>query len=179
MYLRKRRACECQHCRCLARIAIALNRRLMFGQIQYPNFPEHLCLLNNRNKLLQLYSGFNVRFLRDWSNFDLPKLMPAKHISLMSASCLSITITIYLYRTYSLESTSAFACVQTSSISFVALGKVQQKKQETTARRQQALHINKKLKIALEKNDLIKISKAWDQSLTYVHKKVCLSFTQR
>ena len=34
-------------------------------------------------------------------------------------------------------------------------------------------------KIALEKNDLYKISKAWDQSLTYVHKKVYLSFTQQ
>ena len=32
-------------------IAIALNRRLVFGQIQYTKPPEHLCLLN---KLLQL-----------------------------------------------------------------------------------------------------------------------------
>ena len=32
----------------------------------------------------------------------------------------------------------------------------------------------KKLEINLNK-----ISKSWDQSLTYVHKKVCLSFTQQ
>ena len=37
--------------RCLERIAIALNRRSLFGQIQYTKPPEHLCLLN---KLLQL-----------------------------------------------------------------------------------------------------------------------------
>ena len=48
-------------------------------------------------------SGFNVRLLHDWSNFHLPKLMPVKHISLMSASCLSITITIFLYGAYSLR----------------------------------------------------------------------------
>ena len=34
----------------------------------------------------------------------------------------------------------------------------------------------KKLKINLKK---LKISKSWDQSLTYAHKKVCLSFTQQ
>ena len=37
--------------RCLERIAIALNRRSLFGQIQYTKPPEHLCLLD---KLLQL-----------------------------------------------------------------------------------------------------------------------------
>ena len=37
--------------RCLERIAIALNRRSVFGQIQYTKSPEHLCQLN---KLLQL-----------------------------------------------------------------------------------------------------------------------------
>ena len=35
--------------------------------------------------------GFNVNLLHDWSNFDLPKLMPVEHISLMPASCLSLT----------------------------------------------------------------------------------------
>ena len=51
MFLRKRRSFEYRHCRCLARIAIALNRCSVYGQIQYTKPPEHLCLLN---KLLQL-----------------------------------------------------------------------------------------------------------------------------
>ena len=51
MCLRKRRSCKYRHCRCLARIAIALNRRSVFGQIQHTKPPQHLCLLN---KLLQL-----------------------------------------------------------------------------------------------------------------------------
>ena len=57
-------------------------------------------------------SGFNVRLLLDWSNFDLPKLMPVKHISLMSASCLSITITIYLYRAYTLRVHKRFTLIK-------------------------------------------------------------------
>ena len=52
MFLRKRRSFEYQHCRCLARIAIALNRCSVYGQIQYTKPPEHLCLLN------KLYSWF-------------------------------------------------------------------------------------------------------------------------
>ena len=51
MFLWKRWSCEYQHSRCLARIIIALNHRSVFGQIQYTNPPEHLCLLK---KLLQL-----------------------------------------------------------------------------------------------------------------------------
>ena len=51
MFLRKRRSFEYRHCRCLARIAIALNRCSVYGQIQYRKPPEHFCLLN---KLLQL-----------------------------------------------------------------------------------------------------------------------------
>ena len=31
---------------------------------------------------------FNVKLLHDWSNFDLPKLMPVEHVSLMPSSCL-------------------------------------------------------------------------------------------
>ena len=38
-------------------------------------------------------SDFNVKFLHDWSNFDLPKLMPVEHISLMPSSGLSLTNT--------------------------------------------------------------------------------------
>ena len=38
-------------------------------------------------------SGFNFKLLHDWSNFDLPKLMPVEHISLMPSSCLSLTNT--------------------------------------------------------------------------------------
>ena len=51
MFLRKRRSFEYQHCRCLARITIALNRCSVYGQMQYTKPPEHLCLLN---KPLQL-----------------------------------------------------------------------------------------------------------------------------
>ena len=93
MFLRKRRSCEYRHCRCLARIAIALNRRSVFGQIQYTKPPENLCLLN---KLLLLVP---VRVLT-WRcymigvyNFDHPKLMPVEHISLMPSWCLSLTNT--------------------------------------------------------------------------------------
>ena len=39
-----------------------------------------------------LSSGFNVKLLHDWSNFDLPKLMPVEHIFLMPSSCLSLTL---------------------------------------------------------------------------------------
>ena len=34
-------------------------------------------------------SGLNVKLLHDWSNFDLPKLMPVEHIFLMPSSCFS------------------------------------------------------------------------------------------
>ena len=51
MFLRKRRSSEYRHCRCLARIAIALSRCSVYGQIQFSKSPEHLCL---PNKLLQL-----------------------------------------------------------------------------------------------------------------------------
>ena len=37
-------------------------------------------------------SGFNVKLLNDWSNFDFPKLMPVEHIFLMPSSCLSLTL---------------------------------------------------------------------------------------
>ena len=37
-------------------------------------------------------SGFDVKLLHDWSNFDLPKLMPVEHIFLMPSSCLSLTL---------------------------------------------------------------------------------------
>ena len=37
-------------------------------------------------------SGFNVKLLHDWSNFDLPKLMPVEHIFWMPSSCLSLTL---------------------------------------------------------------------------------------
>ena len=37
-------------------------------------------------------SGFNVKLQHDWSNFDLPKLMPGQCISLMPSSCFSLTL---------------------------------------------------------------------------------------
>ena len=36
--------------------------------------------------------AINVKLLHDWSNFDLPKLKPVEHISLMPSSCLSLTL---------------------------------------------------------------------------------------
>ena len=91
MFLRKRRSFKYRHCKCLKRIAIALNRCSVYEQIQYTKPPEHLCLLN---KLFTVFfsSGFNVKLLHDWSNFDLPKLMPVEHIFLMPSSCLSLTL---------------------------------------------------------------------------------------
>ena len=91
MFLQKRVwSFEYQHCRCLARIAIALNRCSVYGQIQYTKPPDHLFLLN---KLFTVgfSSGFNVKLLHDWSNFDLPRLMPVEHIFLMPLLCLSLT----------------------------------------------------------------------------------------
>ena len=35
-------------------------------------------------------SGFNLKLLHDWSNFDLPKITPEEHICLIPASCLSL-----------------------------------------------------------------------------------------
>ena len=69
---------EYRHGRCLARIAIALNRCLLYGQIQYTKPPEHLCLL--------------MKLLHDWSYFDVPKLMPVEHIFLMPSLCLSLAL---------------------------------------------------------------------------------------
>ena len=37
-------------------------------------------------------SGFNVKLPHDWSNFDLPTLMPVEHIFLMPSSCFSLTL---------------------------------------------------------------------------------------
>ena len=90
MFLRKRRSFENRHCRCLARIAIALNRCSVYGQIQYTKPPEHLCL---PAVTVGFSSGFNVKLLHDWSNFDLPKLMPEEHIFWVPSSCLSLTNT--------------------------------------------------------------------------------------
>ena len=80
MFLRNRGSIdhEYRHGRCLARIAIALNRCLLYGQIQYTKPPEHLCLL--------------MKLLHDWSNFDVPKLMPVEHIFLMPSLCLSLAL---------------------------------------------------------------------------------------
>ena len=36
-------------------------------------------------------SGFNVKLLHDWSNFDLLKLMLVELISLMPASCMVVS----------------------------------------------------------------------------------------
>ena len=32
------------------------------------------------------------KLLHDWSNFDLPKIIPVEHIFLMPTSCLSLTL---------------------------------------------------------------------------------------
>ena len=89
MFLWKRRSCEYRHCRCLARIAvalIALNCRSVFGHIQSTTLPAKQAITVGSS------SGLNVKLLHDWSNFDLPKLMPVEHIFLMPSSCLSLTL---------------------------------------------------------------------------------------
>ena len=86
MFLRKRRSCEYRHCRYLARIAvalIALNCRSVFGHIQCTTLPAKQAITVGSS------SGLNVKLLHDWSNFDLPKLMPVEHIFLMPSSCFS------------------------------------------------------------------------------------------
>ena len=84
MFLRKNRSCEYWHCRCLARIVIALNRRSVFGQIQYTKPPEHLCLLN---KLLQLIL---VRVLtRSWYMIGV--------ILIFRSVCQKNTFALYLH----------------------------------------------------------------------------------
>ena len=60
MFFLKRWSCEYWHCRCRARIAITLNRFLVFGKIQYTKLPEHLCLLNKLLKLVLVW-GSNVK----------------------------------------------------------------------------------------------------------------------
>ena len=92
MCLRKGRSFEYRHYRCLVRVAIALNHCTVYGQIQYTKRPEHLCLLNKLLQLVLVRPGFNVKLLHDWSNFDLPKLMPVEYIFLMPSSCLSLTL---------------------------------------------------------------------------------------
>ena len=62
MFLRKRRSFEYRHCRCLARIAIALNRCSVYGHIQYTNPPEHLCLLNKLEQLVLVRVLANQKF---------------------------------------------------------------------------------------------------------------------
>ena len=39
-----------------------------------------------------LSSVFNMKLLHDWSNFDLPKLMPVENTFLMPSTCLSPTL---------------------------------------------------------------------------------------
>ena len=92
MFFLKRWSCEYWHCRCLARIAVTLNRFSVFGKIQYTKPPEHLCLLNKLLKLVLVRVLTWSVMLYDWSNFDLPKLLSIEHISLMPSSCLSLTL---------------------------------------------------------------------------------------
>ena len=91
MFLRKRRSSGYRHCRCLARIAIALNRCSVYGQIQFTT--SWASLPAKQAVTVGFSSGFNVKLLNDWSNFDLPKLMPVEHIFWMPSSCLSHTNT--------------------------------------------------------------------------------------
>ena len=86
MFLRKTGSCEYRHCRCQARIRIALDSLLgvWTNKIQYTKPPEQLCLLNKLLQLVQFYYMIGV------PSFDLPKLMSVKQICLMPASCLSL-----------------------------------------------------------------------------------------
>ena len=51
-----------------------------------------LCLSSTVPSTVGFRSGLNVKLLHDWSNFDLPKLMPVEHIFLMPSSCFSLTL---------------------------------------------------------------------------------------
>ena len=51
-----------------------------------------LCPSSRVASIVGFRSGFNVKLLHDWSNFDLPKLMPVEHIFLMPSSCFSLTL---------------------------------------------------------------------------------------
>ena len=88
MFLRKRRSFEYPHCRCLARIAIALNWTNSVYKTSWASLPAKQAVT------VGFSSGFNVKLLHDCShdNFDLPKLMPVERIFLMPSSCLSLTL---------------------------------------------------------------------------------------
>ena len=43
---------------------------------QYTKPPEYLCLLNKLLQYVVSSLGFNSKLLHDWSNIDLPKLVP-------------------------------------------------------------------------------------------------------
>ena len=94
MFLRKRRSFEYRHCRCLARIAIALNLdESLLGVWTNPVYKTSWAsLLAKQAVTVGFSSGFNVKLLHEWSNFDLPKLMPVEHIFFMPSSCLSLTL---------------------------------------------------------------------------------------
>ena len=94
MFLPKRRSCGYWHCKCLARIVIALNRRSVFGQAN-PVYKTSWASLPAKQAITvdSSSSVLNTNLLHDWSNFDLSKLyMPVEHISLMPLSCFCLSL---------------------------------------------------------------------------------------
>ena len=88
MFLQKKRFCEYL----LARIAIALNcpaqcldKSSIKTSKAFPPAKQAITVGSS--------SRFILKLLPEWSNFDLPKLVSAEHISLMPASCLSLSNT--------------------------------------------------------------------------------------
>ena len=88
MFLRKRRSCEYRHCtvwqepqsfwiatRCLDKSSI---------KTSWASLPAKQTITVGAS------SGFNMKLLHDWSDFDLPKRMTEEHICLMPPSCLSL-----------------------------------------------------------------------------------------
>ena len=86
--------------------ACEIHRKSDFGWHRFQNvaYSTSPCLMRKgvekSQAILALRDGFPDYFSKllqlvpfDWSNFDLPELMPVEHISLMPSSCLSLTNT--------------------------------------------------------------------------------------
>ena len=93
MFLRKRQSCKHRHCRCLAKNRNRLESPL--GVWTNPVYKTSWSSLPAKQAITIGSSWyFYVKLLHDWSNFDLPKLMPVEHISLIPSSCFSNTLRI-------------------------------------------------------------------------------------
>ena len=63
------------------------NHCSVFGPIQYTNPAKQA-----NYSIFGSSSGFNMKLQHDWSNFDLPKLMPVEHITHFLNACIMIMV---------------------------------------------------------------------------------------